>query len=116
LADRGGQGNRAANYCSARQGIAARSLADNGATVLVRDMEEAVVIINRFAPEHLEVLTENPLALLGRIRHAGSVFLGPYSPEAAGDYTVGPSHVLPTGGTARFYSALGVDSFVKHPI
>lgn len=96
-----------------RQEIAARSLADNGAAVLVRDMEEAVVIINRFAPEHLEVLTENPLALLGRIRHAGSVFLGPYSPEAAGDYTVGPSHVLPTGGTARFYSALGVDSFRK---
>lgn len=99
--------------CLPRREIAAQALADNGAIVLARDMDEAVAVINHYAPEHLELLTENPFGLLGRIRHAGSVFLGPYSPEPVGDYAAGPNHVLPTGGTARYYSTLGADSFRK---
>jgi len=96
-----------------RREIAARSLADYGAIVLVQNMDEAVAVVNHYAPEHLELLTDNPFGLLGRIRHAGSVFLGPYSPEPVGDYAAGPNHVLPTGGTARYASTLGVDSFRK---
>lgn len=69
--------------------------------------------MNRIAPEHLEILTEDPLSLLGRIENAGAVFLGPYSSEPVGDYYAGPNHILPTNGTARFSSPLNVDDFIK---
>lgn len=84
-----------------------------GRIVLVADLDEAVAIANRFAPEHLELMVADPWTLLGQVRHAGAIFLGPFSPEPLGDYSAGPSHVLPTGGTARFASGLTVDSFRK---
>ncbi len=76
-------------------------------------MEEAVRLMNEIAPEHLEVATDNPFALLPSIKHAGAIFLGHYTPEAIGDYVAGPNHTLPTGGTAKFYSPLGVENFMK---
>jgi len=76
-------------------------------------MEEAVALMNEIAPEHLEVATDNPFALLPSIKHAGAIFLGHYTPEAIGDYVAGPNHTLPTGGTAKFYSPLGVENFMK---
>src|SRR6266852_4481184 len=96
-----------------RRAIAAESLATNGALVRVASLEEAVELANRLAPEHLELLVRVPQALLGRVRHAGAVFLGGQTPEVVGDYVAGPSHVLPTAGTARFSSPLGVEDFVK---
>ncbi len=96
-----------------RKGIASRSLAAFGAAVVTRDLPEAVALANRFAPEHLELMVQNPRELLPGIINAGAVFLGMYTPEALGDYTAGPNHVLPTGGTARFASPLGVYDFVK---
>ncbi|MHB9096245.1 MAG: histidinol dehydrogenase [Syntrophales bacterium] len=96
-----------------RRDIASRSLADFGAAVVTRDLPEAVGLANRFAPEHLELMVENPRELLSGIKNAGAVFLGMYTPEALGDYLAGPNHVLPTGGTARFASPLGVYDFVK---
>jgi histidinol dehydrogenase len=79
----------------------------------VRDLEAAVHLANTLSPEHLEIQTEEPRALLPKIRNAGAIFLGPRSAESFGDYVAGPSHVLPTGGTARFFSPLNVFSFVK---
>ena len=76
-------------------------------------MDEAVAFANRLAPEHLEVMCDNPMEYVGRLDNAGSVFLGKYSPEPLGDYFAGPNHVLPTSGTARFFSPLSVDSFIK---
>lgn len=96
-----------------RRGIATRSLAAFGAAVVTRDLGEAVDLANRFAPEHLELMVRNPRELLTEIRNAGAVFLGMHTPEALGDYMAGPNHVLPTGGTARFASPLGVYDFVK---
>ena len=96
-----------------RKGIASRSLAAFGAAVVTRDLGEAVALANRFAPEHLELMVQNPRQLLPEIRNAGAIFLGMYTPEALGDYMAGPNHVLPTGGTARFASPLGVYDFVK---
>lgn len=96
-----------------RQEIIRRSLADYGAVIVCRDMDEAVAFANRLAPEHLEVMCEDPMGYVGRLDNAGSVFLGKYSPEPLGDYYAGPNHVLPTSGTARFFSPLSVDSFVK---
>jgi histidinol dehydrogenase len=96
-----------------RKEIASRSLAAFGAVVVTRDLPEAVALANRFAPEHLELMVQNPRELLPGIINAGAVFLGMYTPEALGDYTAGPNHVLPTGGTARFASPLGVYDFVK---
>lgn len=96
-----------------RQEIIRASLADFGAVIVARDMAEAVALANKVAPEHLEVLAQNPFEYIGRLDNAGSVFLGEYSPEPLGDYYAGPNHVLPTGGTARFFSPLSVDSFVK---
>jgi histidinol dehydrogenase len=96
-----------------RKAIASRSLAAYGAVVVTRDLPEAVSLANRFAPEHLELMVQDPRGLLQEIRNAGAVFLGMYTPEAVGDYLAGPSHVLPTGGTARFASPLGVYDFVK---
>jgi histidinol dehydrogenase len=84
-----------------------------GGIVLTRDLDQACELIDLCAPEHLELLVAEPMALLSGIRHAGAVFLGPWSPEPLGDYVAGPSHVLPTGGTARFASPIGVDTFIK---
>ena len=96
-----------------RQAIARASVEDNGKIILCRSLDEAVGVCNRIAPEHLELCVEDPFALLGRIKNAGSIFLGRNVPEALGDYFAGPNHTLPTSGTARFSSPLGVDDFVK---
>ncbi len=96
-----------------RKDIAARSLEDRGAILLVEDLEEGVAVVNRLAPEHLEVITAEPLELAARIENAGAIFLGPFSTEPVGDYFAGPNHILPTNGTARFSSPLNVDDFVK---
>ena len=96
-----------------RAEIVRRSLEDYGVAIVCRDMDEAVEFANELAPEHLEVRCREPMAYLGRLDNAGSVFLGKYSPEPLGDYYAGPNHVLPTSGTARFFSPLSVDSFVK---
>ncbi|MFP7442263.1 histidinol dehydrogenase [Bacillus infantis] len=96
-----------------RREIAGKSIEDFGMIYVAETMEEAVETVNRLAPEHLEVLTENPMELLGQIRHAGAIFLGRYSPEPVGDYFAGPNHVLPTNGTARFSSPLNVEDFQK---
>ncbi len=96
-----------------RSEIAARSLNANGAAVLVSTIEEAVELSNEIAPEHLELAVANPFEVLGLVENAGSVFLGHNTPEPLGDYFAGPNHVLPTNGTARFASALSVESFVK---
>jgi histidinol dehydrogenase len=96
-----------------RREIVAASLARRGALVKVRDLAEACDIVNRIAPEHLELAVAEPRALLPRIRHAGAIFLGGYSSEALGDYCAGPNHVLPTTGSARFSSPLGVYDFQK---
>ncbi|MDD4979858.1 MAG: histidinol dehydrogenase [Candidatus Omnitrophica bacterium] len=88
--------------------------ADNpGFIILTKNLEQAVDIANKIAPEHLEILVKNPQRLLKGIRNAGAIFLGPHSPTAVGDYVAGPSHVLPTGGTARFFSGLSVLDFMK---
>jgi histidinol dehydrogenase len=96
-----------------RADIARKSLADYGALLVVSDLDAAFVLSNRIAPEHLELLVDSPFEQLGKIRNAGAVFMGPYTPEPMGDYIAGPNHVLPTGGTARFSSALSVDNFIK---
>ncbi|WP_239986987.1 histidinol dehydrogenase [Agitococcus lubricus] len=93
--------------------IARASLAGRGALIHVQNEVEAIALINRIAPEHLELSVENPEALLPHIRHAGAIFMGRYTPEALGDYCAGPNHVLPTSGTARFSSPLGVYDFQK---
>ena len=96
-----------------RKDIIDKSLNDYGAIIVCRDIREAVDFANILAPEHLEVCVENPMEYIGRLDNAGSVFLGNYSPEPLGDYFAGPNHVLPTSGTARFFSPLSVDSFIK---
>ncbi|MBS4213219.1 histidinol dehydrogenase [Neobacillus rhizophilus] len=96
-----------------RKEIAARSIADYGAIYVTNDIDEAVETVNQLAPEHLEVITANAMELLGKIRHAGAIFIGRYSSEPVGDYFAGPNHVLPTNGTARFSSPLNVDDFQK---
>jgi histidinol dehydrogenase len=96
-----------------RREIAGAALQAHGALVLTRSLEEAVEVANLLAPEHLELQVEDPEALLQLVRSAGAVFLGRFTPEVVGDYVAGPNHVLPTGGTARFASALGTEDFVK---
>lgn len=96
-----------------RKGIIDESLNNYGGIIVCDDMDYAVEIANKIAPEHLEAVVENPLEYVGKLDNVGSLFLGPYSPEPLGDYYAGPNHVLPTSGTARFFSPLGVDSFVK---
>jgi histidinol dehydrogenase len=96
-----------------RQGIARKSIEDFGAVIVARDLAEAIAFSNRIAPEHLELAVNNPFEILPQIRHAGAIFMGHHTPEAAGDYLAGPNHTLPTGGTARFFSPLSVDDFVK---
>jgi len=97
----------------ARKDVAARSIDKNGLILVVDNLDSAVTIANRIAPEHLEIATQDPWAILPRIRHAGAVFLGHHTPEPIGDYIAGPNHVLPTMGSARFSSALGVETFLK---
>src|SRR5688572_3049653 len=96
-----------------RRKIARSSLENYGAIVLVDSLDEACEIVNEIAPEHVEIVTSDDDAVAAKIKHAGAIFFGSYSPEAAGDYLAGPNHVLPTGRTARFSSALGVYDFVK---
>lgn len=97
----------------ARSAIAAKSVSEYGSIIVTGSLEEAFEIANSFAPEHLELAVSDPFSWLGAVRAAGAVFLGHNTPEPVGDYMAGPSHVLPTGGTARFSSPLGVDHFVK---
>ncbi len=96
-----------------REVIARKSIEERGAIIVTENMEEAIALMNKIAPEHLEVATDNPFELLPSIKHAGAIFLGHYTPEAIGDYVAGPNHTLPTGGTAKFYSPLGVENFMK---
>lgn len=96
-----------------RKEIIDYSLDNYGAIIIANDMMQACDIADRLAPEHMEIVAENPLEYIGKINNVGSLFLGQYAPEPLGDYYAGPNHVLPTGGTARFFSPLSVDSFIK---
>lgn len=96
-----------------RKEIAAASLNKNGRIILTENLMQAIELANYSAPEHMEILTENSFTYLPYVRHAGAVFLGAYSPEPLGDYFAGPNHVLPTGGTARYYSVLNTETFMK---
>ncbi len=96
-----------------RADIVRQSLDAYGAIVITENIMQAIDVSNRIAPEHMEVVTENPMSLLGSIQNAGAIFLGSWSPEPLGDYFAGPNHTLPTSGTARFFSPLSVDDFVK---
>jgi histidinol dehydrogenase len=97
-----------------RRALTETSLRDWGLVVLCESLERAAALSDRFAPEHLELLVQDPETLAGRIRQAGAIFLGAHTPEAAGDYLAGPNHTLPTGGTARFSGALSVETFLHH--
>lgn len=103
---------RQTGYLS-RSDIMEASLRDFGCAIVCDSLEQAISLANEIAPEHLEIVTEDPRAVLPEIRNAGAVFLGEWSPEPLGDYLAGPNHVLPTSGTARFFSPLSVDSFLK---
>ena len=103
---------RQTGYLS-RSEIMEASLRDFGCAIVCRDLEACAALANEIAPEHLEIVTEDPRALLPSVKNAGAVFLGAWSPEPLGDYLAGPNHVLPTSGTARFFSPLSVDSFLK---
>ncbi len=96
-----------------RRAIAGESWRDQGAVIVVRSLDEAPALVDRLAPEHLELAVADPEALAARVRHAGAIFLGRFAPEAVGDYVAGPNHVLPTARTARFSSGLGVLDFLK---
>ena len=96
-----------------RRDVAGRSMEDNGKIIVADSLDKALEAVNRIAPEHLELCVDDPFALLPRIQNAGSIFLGRHTPEALGDYFAGPNHTLPTSGTARFSSPLGVDDFMK---
>lgn len=96
-----------------RQEIARKSIEERGAIIVTATMQEAIDLMNQIAPEHLEVATLSPFELLPLIKHAGAIFLGHNTPEAIGDYMAGPNHTLPTGGTSKFYSPLGVENFMK---
>jgi histidinol dehydrogenase len=96
-----------------RREVARQALEANGVAVVVASLEEAVDLANHFAPEHLCLAVQDPWRLLPRVRNAGGVFIGEHTPESVGDYLAGPSHAMPTGGTARWASALGVHHFLK---
>jgi len=96
-----------------REEIARKSIEERGAIIVTSDMDEAIDLMNEIAPEHLEVVTKDPMSLLDKIKHAGAIFLGENTPEPIGDYIAGPNHTLPTGGTAKFYSPLSVEHFLK---
>lgn len=98
-----------------RKDIIEVSLKDFGGIIVTKTMEEAIDISNQIAPEHLEICTDEPFSILPKIKNAGAIFLGHYTPEPVGDYMAGPNHVLPTNGTARFFSPLCVDDFIKKP-
>jgi histidinol dehydrogenase len=96
-----------------RQAIARASVENYGAIIVVDSLEEGISVVNRLAPEHLEIVAEDPMGLVGSIENAGAIFLGPYSSEPVGDYFAGPNHIIPTNGTARFSSPVDVDDFIK---
>jgi histidinol dehydrogenase len=96
-----------------RKEIAQKSIDDRGCIIVTDTMDKAIELMNEIAPEHLEVMTQNPFDLLPAIKHAGAIFLGQNTPEPIGDYIAGPNHTLPTGGTAKFYSPLNVEDFMK---
>ncbi len=96
-----------------REDIARKSIEKRGAIIVTSSIDSAIELMNQIAPEHLEIVTTNPMELLPKIKHAGAIFLGEYTPEPIGDYVAGPNHTLPTGGTAKFYSPLSVDNFLK---
>jgi len=96
-----------------RKDIAEASIKEFGAIVLVENLEKAAQISDKIAPEHLELCVANPYELMFKVRNAGAIFLGHYTPEAVGDYIAGPNHTLPTGGSARFFSPLGAYDFLK---
>ena len=96
-----------------RSKIATTSIEERGCIIVANSMDEAITLMNEIAPEHLEVMTQNPFELLPAIKHAGAIFLGENTPEPIGDYIAGPNHTLPTGGTAKFYSPLNVENFMK---
>lgn len=96
-----------------RETIARKSIDERGAIIVASNMEESIELMNEIAPEHLEVMTKNPFELLPFIKHAGAIFLGENTPEPIGDYIAGPNHTLPTGSTAKFYSPLNVENFMK---
>jgi histidinol dehydrogenase len=96
-----------------REEIARKSIQERGAIIVTSSMDEAIDLMNEIAPEHLEVVTADPMRLLDSIKHAGAIFLGENTPEPIGDYIAGPNHTLPTGGTAKFYSPLSVEHFLK---
>ena len=98
---------------SSRGQMAREALERQGKVVLVESIDEAVQLANAIAPEHLCLMIDDPWAWAGKVNHAGGLFLGEFSPEVMGDYIAGPSHVMPTGGTARFGSALGVHQFLR---
>ncbi len=98
-----------------RREIIEKALADNSAVLIADSMDEAIAFANDYAAEHLEIVTADPIALLPRIQHAGSIFLGPYAPVPAGDYASGTNHVLPTGQCAKMFSGLSTDDFLKKP-
>ena len=96
-----------------REKIARKSIEERGAIIVTNDINEAIELMNKIAPEHLEIMTKNPFELLPKIKNAGAIFLGENTPEPIGDYIAGPNHTLPTGGTAKFYSPLNVEIFMK---
>jgi len=96
-----------------REAIARDSIEKRGAIIVTDTMDRAIELMNQIAPEHLEIVTESPMELLPKIKHAGAIFLGENTPEAIGDYVAGPNHTLPTGGTAKFYSPLSVENYLK---
>ncbi|KOP69044.1 histidinol dehydrogenase [Bacillus sp. FJAT-18019] len=96
-----------------RRDIARASVDSYGAVIITESLSEGIEVINRLAPEHLEIMTEEPMAIAGRIENAGAIFLGPYSSEPVGDYFAGPNHIIPTNGTARFASPVDLDDFIK---
>jgi len=96
-----------------REEIARKSIEERGVIIVTNTIDEAITLMNEIAPEHLEIMTKNPFELLPKIKHAGAIFLGEYTPEPIGDYIAGPNHTLPTGGTAKFYSPLNVEVFMK---
>ncbi|GJM80653.1 histidinol dehydrogenase [Paenibacillus sp. HMSSN-139] len=96
-----------------RKAIAGASIERYGAIILVDSIEEGIDVINQLAPEHFELIVDNPMGYLGRVENAGAIFLGPYSSEPVGDYFAGPNHIIPTNGTARFSSPVDVDDFIK---
>ncbi|MDP2831230.1 MAG: histidinol dehydrogenase, partial [Candidatus Omnitrophota bacterium] len=120
VADLGAQGEHAkglailiTNSKSLAKEVKSQMDGHNGFIILTKNLKQAAEIANKIAPEHLEILVQNPQKLLKDIKNAGAIFLGPYSPVALGDYVAGPSHVLPTSGTARFFSGLNVTDFIK---